>query len=630
MQLWSYVHFFCFITFVYVAVYVLLRNWHEPVYQSMFLVLTGMALWSIGKMFMHNQHSSFRVASIASAVEFFGTHLTVLSVPWYFRLQIGYDRNRIVKVLESVMVVLFLGMLLVYVVNFYSVPGSIVVAAYGWKQHFLESDLMLPLIPLYIIGYAMPAFYLSVALRKKTVAGRNNPVKGLFIVLTLIYAGSLFFTYGMPLIAGTANIPEAGNVLALSWAFVCPLLVRKYSTNLEPLTAADTLIENLPDPLFISDSNGRVLRLNRAGHKLFGFPDITGGKTLFELLPSGSVDVKGDLQRIGSTRFDTRVKTMTGKIQDFSVSVSPILDIRGGIDGTISIAHDISERKLLENRLLSQAEVLAHSNSELESSRKNLSVTLHKMEQTYKLMKSDLDAARHMQKLLLPNDFSVYTGVRMASLFKPSESVGGDLFSVCKMANGGIAIVVFDVAGHGVAAALYAAVAKTVFERRIDPAVSPGETLRKVNEDLYQALGGELFLASFIGHIIPESMMMTYALTTFPFPILFRKMAGESVLLSGRGAFVGMSADDNALTFYEDNCIFMEHGDRFIVYTDGITEARREDGTVWGNEKLKTAFTESLTLPIPAAIQKIIEQQERFCEGLVSTDDRTILMVEMV
>jgi serine phosphatase RsbU (regulator of sigma subunit) len=225
---------------------------------------------------------------------------------------------------------------------------------------------------------------------------------------------------------------------------------------------------------------------------------------------------------------------------------------------------------------------------------------------------------------------SKFPGIRIAPLFKPSASVGGDLYDIFRMADGTIAIIVFDVAGHGVAAALYAAVAKTIFERRLDSLVSPGETLRKINSDLYKALGGDLFLAGFIGHLNPETMMMNYALAAFPFPMLFRKVTGETVFLAGRGAFVGMSEDDGVLTAYEDNCVFMDHGDRFIIFSDGITEARKADGTIWGVERLKNVFNSGITLTLPSAVQLIITEQEAFCEGEAASDDRTILMVEMV
>ena len=212
----------------------------------------------------------------------------------------------------------------------------------------------------------------------------------------------------------------------------------------------------------------------------------------------------------------------------------------------------------------------------------------------------------------------------------PSESIGGDLYDVFRMADGSIAIIVIDVAGHGVAAALYAAVAKTIFIRNLDPSVSPGETLRKINNDLYSALGGELFLAGFLGHINPETMMMNYALAAFPFPMLFRKLTGETVLLAGKGGFVGMTEDDEVLTAYEDNCVFMDHGDRLLVFSDGIVEARKADGTIWGSENLKSVFSAGITMALPIAVQMVVKEQESFCEGEPAADDRTILMIEMV
>jgi PAS domain S-box-containing protein len=595
----------------------------------MAIVLFAMALWSLGKMFMHNPNSSYKVASLASAVEYLGTHLTVLAVPFYFRRQSHHERTVKIIVAEAVLILLFLYAMLMFFIMFHGQPDSIIRMPYGWKQTFLDSNYLLPLILLYAVGYSMPAYYLYYSQQGVSVVKKRNPVRILFIFLTFTYVGGVFFTYGMPYL-NIPSFPEVGDVLALSWAFACSALIKRYSVHLEPLTAADTLIENMPDPILISDSDGRILRLNRAGHRIFGFPDISGGQKIDELLPSGAIKIYEEINRKDVVRYSTAIKTVIGKVQHFSVSVSPTIDIKGAICGTVSIAHDISDMKLLENRLRSQTEVLEHSNADLESNKKILSLTLHQMESAVKSMRGDLDAARHMQKLLLPDDLSKFTGVRIAPIFKPSESVGGDLYNVCRMVDGSIAIIVIDVAGHGVAAALYAAVAKTIFERRLDPAISPGETLRRINNDLFAALGGDLFLAGFLGHINPETMMMNYALAAFPFPMLFRKLTGETVSLVGRGAFVGMAEDDGVLTVYEDNCIFLDHGDRFIVFSDGITEARKADGSIWGVEKLKQIFSSGIMLTLPNAVQKIISEQESFCEGEPASDDRTILMVEMV
>ncbi|MBL8026784.1 MAG: SpoIIE family protein phosphatase [Fibrobacteres bacterium] len=592
-------------------------------------VLGGMAIWSFGKIFLHNHFSSFSIANNASAIEFIGTHLTVLSVPFYFRLQSHHPRTGKIKLLESGFVLLFIYTISVYMLVFYGKSDSIERTVYGWKQIFINSNYLLPLIPLYLIAYSLSAYYLRYSQKSGSFLSKRNPLRILFAVLSLIFAGSLFFSYLLPLF-DLPWFPELGNVLCLVWAFFCPFLIRRYSVHLEPLTAADTLIENLPDPLIIADSSYRIVKMNNSAHKAFGHPDITGGSSFKELLPSGKENLMVEVTAKDVYRYESVAKSVDGRKNNYSVSVTPTHDTDGTVTGFVSIAHDISQQKKMEDRLRAQTEILSQANIELESKKNLLSVTLHQMESAVKAMHSDLDAARHMQRLLLPEDLSGFTGIRLAPIFRPSESVGGDLYDVCRMSDGSIALIVFDVAGHGVAAALYAAVAKTIFERRLDPLVSPGETLRKINNDLYKALGGELFLAGFLGHLNPETMMLNYSLAAFPFPLLFKKNTGELVSLSGRGAFIGMTEDDDALTTYEDNCIFMDHGDRFIIFSDGITEARKSDGSIWGTERLRKVFTEGIEYPPSTAVQMILAEQEKFSPTDSASDDRTTLMVEMV
>lgn len=381
----------------------------------------------------------------------------------------------------------------------------------------------------------------------------------------------------------------------------------------------------------ISDHSGKIIGINAAARRIFGPIDISGGKSADELFPDKQAD-RGDKSCENSTtiKYDTNARDIDGSSKEYSVVASRIFGVDGSLGAVVRVMHDISDRVILENKLRAQAAVLTASNNEIDSSRKVLSATVHKMESALKLLRDDLDAARHMQRLLLPDNLADFAGARISFVFKPSSSVGGDLLDVRKMDGENIAIIVFDVAGHGVAAALYAAVAKTIFERRINQSISPGETLRKINDDLYSALGGELFLATFFGHLNTESMMLTYALAAFPFPILFRKSTGEAVLLPGRGAFVGMAEDDGVLTAYEDNCAYMDHGDRLLIYSDGMSEARNKAGKVWGVDQLKHAMISSITLPLSASLQMIVNEQESFCEGGADKDDRTLLMVEIV
>lgn len=195
-------------------------------------------------------------------------------------------------------------------------------------------------------------------------------------------------------------------------------------------------------------------------------------------------------------------------------------------------------------------------------------------------VEQELSTARQIQFSILPRSAPNFEGVRLAMRYEPMTAVAGDFFDF-QVSGHFLTILVADVSGHGVPAALVSCMLRGCFAAQKINGCNPAAILSGIGLMLRDSIGGQYVTAA-CAAIDRKSRMITYAGAGHPPSILVRT-DGDAVYLDQNGLFLGPFPNAT----YENMSVPFWSGDRLILYTDGITEARGSDGAEFGLEKLR-------------------------------------------
>lgn len=245
-------------------------------------------------------------------------------------------------------------------------------------------------------------------------------------------------------------------------------------------------------------------------------------------------------------------------------------------------------------------------------------------ESNYAALSRELDLARTIQQSLLPRNMPDVPGLRFTGAYLPMSAVAGDFYEILPRANGRVLVIVADVSGHGVPAALIASMVKVAVAAEADRYDTPGEILTGIN----RALTGKFDQAyvTACGVVIDSgSSTLLYALAGHPPPLLIRA-DGRIESLDRGGTILTFSAT----TAYETSEAVFQRGDRLLMYTDGLTEARgagRDE--FFGDAELPRVLTST---PASADLLDAILKSHRRWIGDEAplSDDISVVLVERV
>jgi serine phosphatase RsbU (regulator of sigma subunit) len=196
-------------------------------------------------------------------------------------------------------------------------------------------------------------------------------------------------------------------------------------------------------------------------------------------------------------------------------------------------------------------------------------------------VEQELSTARRIQSAIIPQSPPALNGIRIATRYQPMTSVAGDFYDFLVSSNDLLTVLVADVSGHGVPAALVACMLKVCFEAQKRNAADPAAILSGLNLMLRGSLGGQYVTAA-CAAIDRNAGTVTYAGAGHPPTLLARGNSDDLVLLDENGLFIGPFPHAT----YANISVPFHVGDKLLLYTDGITEANDPTGKEFGREKL--------------------------------------------
>ena len=201
-------------------------------------------------------------------------------------------------------------------------------------------------------------------------------------------------------------------------------------------------------------------------------------------------------------------------------------------------------------------------------------------------IRAELQLAREIQLSLLPPSLPEVPGLDIAVRYRAMENVGGDFYDVLANSNGA-AFFMADVSGHGVPAALIVSIVKIAFWFQKDLLMHPDQLLAGMNSVLLGNTGNG-FVTACYAYIDLERRVLLLGCAGHPPVFLYRKRDQSLVELRPRGRILGIFASAP----YSPAEVPLETGDRLVMYTDGIIEARNADQGMFGDDRFRDFIQE--------------------------------------
>lgn len=249
------------------------------------------------------------------------------------------------------------------------------------------------------------------------------------------------------------------------------------------------------------------------------------------------------------------------------------------------------------------------------------------IEQRNRVMAVEMQMASQLQRSLLPQEFIESEKLLVSAFYKPFSSAGGDFYDFIELSQSRVGIVQVDVSGHGVASAMIGAMFKMAFQSLAPVTSSPGKMLSLLNDEMYKFLPDSDFLTVFYAIIDTDAHEMLFSNAGHPKPLYFRRDSGRIEELSEGGMLLGAFPGAE----YDDGRVKLISGDRLIMYTDGVTEARKEDAhdVYYGEKRLKDAVLNLIDLGPDDFMVSIMNELENFSGRSSFDDDICLVLVEV-
>jgi serine phosphatase RsbU (regulator of sigma subunit) len=238
-------------------------------------------------------------------------------------------------------------------------------------------------------------------------------------------------------------------------------------------------------------------------------------------------------------------------------------------------------------------------------------------------MEKELSLAKKIQDSALPKSIPKFSGLGIHVLYKPMELVGGDYYDFCIIDSNRIGILIADVAGHGVSAAIIASMLSIAFKNHFNYAEFPEIMLSRINRTMLGKCGNMFLTAAYLV-IDMDNMVASFANAGHPFGYLYRAKSNEFFSFDSKGRLMGVFPELHSAKME----ISIEKEDRIIFFTDGIIEARSKKNELFDEERLKAILASSSNLSSSELNTKILTELETWQGSNVFEDDLTLIIID--
>lgn len=288
---------------------------------------------------------------------------------------------------------------------------------------------------------------------------------------------------------------------------------------------------------------------------------------------------------------------------------------------TLALALLQNAQATLRYNMKHQIAELQEKNAELRKAYSDLQAAQAELVRSERV-KRDLELAAHVQRSLLPESLPHVGRLSFAARTQPAREMGGDFYDVLTLDEHHLALLVADVSDKSIHAAIFMAIARTLFLTEARRTLSPREVVQAVNELLLSASSDDdMFVTAFYGVLHLDTWELTYVRAGHDRPLL-QHADGSLDVLDGAGRFIGMLENLQV----EECRIDLRSGDRLVLYTDGVTDATDAAGGRYGAERLRQTVSQYRAATVEQLAGGLFDDVLRFQGGALQFDDITVLV----
>ncbi len=241
-------------------------------------------------------------------------------------------------------------------------------------------------------------------------------------------------------------------------------------------------------------------------------------------------------------------------------------------------------------------------------------------------IETELETARQIQTSILPASLPEVENLRIAAAYHPMTAVAGDFYQFVRTGNNHLGILVADVSGHGIPAALISSMIKVAMQSVAVHAHDPAQVLGGLNRILSSEARGQLASAAYVW-IDAEERKALYSAAGHPPLLCWRNASGTMQRIESNGLLFGINPDSE----YPVCTVPLEPFDRLLLYTDGVTETENAAGEAFGDRQLERVVGENRLQPAAELSRQLLSELRKWQPAPVSQqDDITLIIVDVV
>lgn len=349
----------------------------------------------------------------------------------------------------------------------------------------------------------------------------------------------------------------------------------------------------------------------------------------------GHVFVDNSMQSVVNDRIDFLVQTL------FSLAISTVICLivflyhtNKSVVVPIGVITDETRQFIDTKSAPTQALTDINTQDELQE----LAGSVHKMQEDIlsyisnltsitaekERVATELEVARSIQEGILPCLFPAFPShieLDVYATLNPAKEMSGDFYDFFLVDDDHMAMVMADVSGKGVPAALFMMVSRSLIKTTTQTGISPKEVLEKVNNQLCENNEGELFVTTWLGVYQISTGEMVCSNAGHEYPVI-RRVGGEYELFKDPHGFVLGGMEDMK---YSEYTIKMEVGDRIFLYTDGIPEATNAEEELFGNHRMLESLNRYRYHSTQEQLEGMLQDVENFVGAAPQFDDITMI-----
>jgi len=238
-------------------------------------------------------------------------------------------------------------------------------------------------------------------------------------------------------------------------------------------------------------------------------------------------------------------------------------------------------------------------------------------------IQKELSLAKNIQESALPSSLPASRFWDMSAVSIQMHDVGGDFYDYHQVDDKNLGILIGDVSGHGIPAALTVSMLKIAFSLQLSNAENPKMVIENINKILYGNVENNFITASYI-FINIEKKVLYYSNAGHPPMFIWNVNKQKLIPLNAKGIGIGFSPSPEYQTLNHE----IEEGDRIIMYTDGFTEARHESGELYEEERLIKAISKNSDLTANELKNHLVEEINEWSK--IQDDDLTLVVIDII